>query len=233
MLRAWWGHSSFWYQDCFRSRNGAKQQNPWFRTSGQDAIPNETETWWDCSTVERGIWQGWCTIFMVPRVKAKPGTIGVWTFSFWPLRVHIQRSATASRRFNWHSCRRWIMLWITTIPPKAFPTWGQVPFGSNVKEPRIHLHRTSNLSAEGPIYLGKSRTICKGYPPNNYPQRTKNGSSGCSDAVNEGERQSLRALVGSLQYAAMNTRPDLCSKLGWLQSQINKQVHGWHLHWSK
>ena len=50
------------------------------------------------------------------------------------------------------------------------------------------------------------------------------------DAVNEGERQSLRALVGSLQYAAMNTRPDLCSKLGWLQSQINKQVHGWHLH---
>jgi len=40
------------------------------------------------------------------------------------------------------------------------------------------------------------------------------------DAVNEGERQSLRALVGSLQYAAVNTRPDLCSKLGWLQSQI-------------
>ena len=42
------------------------------------------------------------------------------------------------------------------------------------------------------------------------------------DAVTEAERQSLRALVGSLQYAAVNTRPDLCSKLGWLQSQINK-----------
>ena len=42
------------------------------------------------------------------------------------------------------------------------------------------------------------------------------------DAVNEGERQSLRALIGSLQYAAINTRPDLASRLGWLQSNINK-----------
>ena len=39
--------------------------------------------------------------------------------------------------------------------------------------------------------------------------------------VNEGERQSLRALVGSLQYAAVNSRPDVCSRLGWLQSRIN------------
>eukprot|EP00435_Cladocopium_sp_Y103_P023342 s473_g5.t1 len=42
------------------------------------------------------------------------------------------------------------------------------------------------------------------------------------DAVTEQERQSLRALIGSIQYAAINTRPHLCSKLGWLQSQINK-----------
>eukprot|EP00435_Cladocopium_sp_Y103_P035593 s1200_g9.t1 len=39
--------------------------------------------------------------------------------------------------------------------------------------------------------------------------------------VSEAERQSLRALVGSLQYAAVNTRPDLCARLGWLQSRIN------------
>eukprot|EP00435_Cladocopium_sp_Y103_P001498 s4960_g1.t1 len=42
--------------------------------------------------------------------------------------------------------------------------------------------------------------------------------------VNEEERQGLRALVGSLQYAAVNTRPDLAARLGWLQSQINKAV---------
>ena len=40
--------------------------------------------------------------------------------------------------------------------------------------------------------------------------------------VTEDERQALRALIGSLQYAAVNTRPDVCSRLGWLQSQISK-----------
>ena len=40
--------------------------------------------------------------------------------------------------------------------------------------------------------------------------------------VAEPERLSLRALVGSLQYAAINTRPDLSSKLSLLQSSINK-----------
>ena len=40
--------------------------------------------------------------------------------------------------------------------------------------------------------------------------------------VNEEERLALRALVGSLQYAAINTRPDLSSKLSLLQSSINR-----------
>ena len=42
------------------------------------------------------------------------------------------------------------------------------------------------------------------------------------DAVNETERQGLRALIGSLQYAAINTRPDLSHRLGLLQSAINR-----------
>eukprot|EP00435_Cladocopium_sp_Y103_P026958 s175_g6.t1 len=44
--------------------------------------------------------------------------------------------------------------------------------------------------------------------------------------VSEAERQSLRAVIGSLQYAAVNTRPDLCSRLSWLQSEINKATIG-------
>ena len=39
--------------------------------------------------------------------------------------------------------------------------------------------------------------------------------------VTESERLSLRGLIGSLQYAAINTRPDLSSKLSFLQSPIN------------
>ena len=39
--------------------------------------------------------------------------------------------------------------------------------------------------------------------------------------VTEPERLALRGVIGSLQYAAINTRPDLSSKLSFLQSAIN------------
>ena len=39
--------------------------------------------------------------------------------------------------------------------------------------------------------------------------------------VNDEERGLLRCLVGSLQYASTNTRPDLSNRLSSLQSQIN------------
>ena len=39
--------------------------------------------------------------------------------------------------------------------------------------------------------------------------------------VTESERLALRGVIGSLQYAAINTRPDLSSKLSFLQSAIN------------
>ena len=39
--------------------------------------------------------------------------------------------------------------------------------------------------------------------------------------VSEEERQALRGLIGSLQYAAVHTRPDLASRLSMLQSAIN------------
>ena len=40
--------------------------------------------------------------------------------------------------------------------------------------------------------------------------------------VTEEERQKLRAIIGSLQYAAVHTRPDLSSRLSQLQSAINQ-----------
>ena len=48
-----------------------------------------------------------------------------------------------------------------------------------------------------------------------------NGKIQLESPVNESERLALRGLVGSLQYAAINTRPDLSSKLSILQSTIN------------
>ena len=42
-----------------------------------------------------------------------------------------------------------------------------------------------------------------------------------NEPVTEEERHNLRGLVGSLQYAAVHTRPDIASALSHLQSQIN------------
>lgn len=68
----------------------------------------------------------------------------------------------------------------------------------------IHVDQEQYVKDISPINIGKGR-------------RQQN-----DEPVSEEERQSLRAVIGSLQYAATNTRPDLGSRLGWLQSQINK-----------
>ena len=44
--------------------------------------------------------------------------------------------------------------------------------------------------------------------------------------VTEEERHALRGLIGSLQYAAINTRPDLSSQLSHLQSSVNQATVG-------
>ena len=68
----------------------------------------------------------------------------------------------------------------------------------------IHVDQEQYVKDIKPISIGKLRRQQK------------------DEAVSEDERQGLRAVIGSLQYASTNTRPDLGSRLGWLQSQINK-----------
>ena len=48
-----------------------------------------------------------------------------------------------------------------------------------------------------------------------------NRKSLIDEKINEEERQQLRAIIGSLQYASVNTRPDLASRLSYLQSRVN------------
>lgn len=77
----------------------------------------------------------------------------------------------------------------------------------------IHLSQRSDKG----IVLSQSEYVKNIKPihidPNRKSQRVT--------SVNEDERQQLRALIGSLQYAATNTRPDLASRLSYLQSRIN------------
>eukprot|EP00435_Cladocopium_sp_Y103_P032729 s2065_g8.t1 len=68
---------------------------------------------------------------------------------------------------------------------------------------RIELDQTKYIEDISPIEIDRSRRVQH-------------------DAlVTEKERQALRALVGSIQYAATNTRPDLSAKLSLLQAKIN------------
>lgn len=66
----------------------------------------------------------------------------------------------------------------------------------------------------------------KKIPPINIDSNRKSDPQA---PVTEEERLALRGLVGSLQYASVNTRPDLASKLSLLQSSIN-QAKVEHLH---
>jgi hypothetical protein len=67
----------------------------------------------------------------------------------------------------------------------------------------IHLNQTDYVLAIDPIHIERTRR--------KHEQME----------VTEGERQSLRGIIGSLQYAATNTRPDLSARLSFLQSRIN------------
>ena len=68
----------------------------------------------------------------------------------------------------------------------------------------IHINQTQYINDISPISIPRTRRV--------HPD----------EPVTDAERQSLRGLIGSLQYAAVNSRPDLCSRLGYLQSHINK-----------
>jgi hypothetical protein len=67
------------------------------------------------------------------------------------------------------------------------------------------------------IILSQEKYITKIEPIHIKPDRKEMLES----KINEDERLGLRALIGSLQYASVNTRPDLASRLSNLQSAIN------------
>lgn len=90
------------------------------------------------------------------------------------------------------------------------------PFGSHKKRSftftgiRIEQQQDYSITINQTQYIKDIHSISISRERRSQPEAT----------VTETERQSLRAVIGSLQYAAANTRPDLCSRLSWLQSSI-------------
>ena len=79
--------------------------------------------------------------------------------------------------------------------------------------PVIDMHQNSNFS----INLSQEKYISKIEPIHIDASRKYQHDL----SVTPEEQQALRALIGSLQYAAVNTRPDLSSRLSFLQSAVN------------
>ena len=92
------------------------------------------------------------------------------------------------------------------------------PFGSKKSREFVFTGLRISQKSDNSIWVSQEKYV-KDITPISV---TKERKLKPHDAVTEGERQSLRALIGSLQYAAINTRPDIASRLGWLQSNINK-----------
>lgn len=92
------------------------------------------------------------------------------------------------------------------------------PFGSRKKQQFVFTGLQISQKADYSIHVDQEQYV-KDIQPITIGKTRRQQSE---EAVSEEERQSLRAVIGSLQYASTNTRPDLGSRLGWLQSQINR-----------
>ena len=91
------------------------------------------------------------------------------------------------------------------------------PFGSRKEKDFVftglHVHQKEDFS----IRVDQTQYV-KDINHINIPKERR---SMPDDPITEDERQKLRGIIGSLQYASVNTRPDLGSRLSHLQSRIN------------
>ena len=94
------------------------------------------------------------------------------------------------------------------------------PFGTKRERKFTFTGITIEQDSKGRIHLDQKEYINNISPINVTRDRRK----GEDQKVTEPERQELRGLIGSLQYAASNTRPDISSRLSRLQSKINCAV---------
>ena len=91
------------------------------------------------------------------------------------------------------------------------------PFGSQKKTDFVFTGLHIEQHADMSISVDQTQYV-KEISPIQIPWNRKQCPE---DPISETERQSLRAVIGSLLYAAVNTRPDLGSRLSYLQGKIN------------
>lgn len=91
------------------------------------------------------------------------------------------------------------------------------PFGSKRHKNFVFTGIQVNQDDKGRIHLDQKEYVNRIDPI----QIDRNRRKQENETVNDKEKQDLRGIIGSLQYAATNTRPDLSARLSLLQARIN------------
>ena len=91
------------------------------------------------------------------------------------------------------------------------------PFGSKKSQNFVFTGIELNQLSDKSITMSQEKYVSKIEPIHVKAERKYSPN----EKVTDEERLALRGIIGSLQYAAVNTRPDLSSRLSHLQSSIN------------
>ena len=91
------------------------------------------------------------------------------------------------------------------------------PFGSRKRRNFVFTGLQINQYEDYSIHVDQTQYVKDINPINIHKDRRKM----LEEPINDQERQDLRGLIGSLQYASVNTRPDLGSRLSFLQGKVN------------
>ena len=91
------------------------------------------------------------------------------------------------------------------------------PFGAQKSSSFTFTGIELNQKGDGGIVMSQSKYVREIGPI----KIDANRRTTPDEKITDEERHSLRGLIGSLQYAAVNTRPDISSQLSFLQSAIN------------
>ena len=105
----------------------------------------------------------------------------------------------------------------TTFEKAILELEKKFPFGAKKQEKFVFTGIQINQEKDGKIHLDQREYINQIEAIHIDRERRRTPET----TINEKEKQSLRGLIGSLQYAASNTRPDISSRLSLLQARIN------------
>jgi hypothetical protein len=101
------------------------------------------------------------------------------------------------------------MLWIGNFSRKncgTFQTISLLAIGKKITFTGLHIKQHDNFS----ITINQQQYI-KDIQPISLTRARRMQQE---DVVNKRKKQNLRGLIGNLLYGAVNTRPNLCSRLG-------------------